>query len=220
MAESSSTDGEAVRDTPSNVLQAGLKGGAYSFVVSTSSVFVVKEICGAIVGVAKELGGANANAVEITKEVCGTAVTLAALYTGYNLLRPVIDGVVKKSLGGEREDQDVRDIRPGSLHVLLRCFTDERFLEVWEDYESGGITERLQKEFSEVGIEVEGLKVEIENMVEVQNTKAAINKRYINQYRVHEKVFISNINFETKKAVKRLSLYSFESLVTQRWFMF
>jgi hypothetical protein len=98
--------------------------------------------------------------------------------------------------------------------------TAERFLEVWEDYESGGITKRLQKEFSEVGIEVEGLKVEIENMEEVENTKAAINKRYRNQYRVHEKVFISNINFETKKAVKRLSLYSFESLVTQRWFMF
>jgi hypothetical protein len=112
MAESSSTDGEAVRDTPSNVLQAGLKGGAYSFVVSTSNVLVVKEICGAIIGVAKELGGANANAVEITKEVCGTAFKLAALYTGYKLLRPVIDEVVKKSLGGEREDQDVRDIRP------------------------------------------------------------------------------------------------------------
>jgi hypothetical protein len=32
--------------------------------------------------------------------------------------------------------------------------------------------ERLQEEFSQIGIKVEGLKVEIENMVE------AINKRY------------------------------------------
>jgi hypothetical protein len=195
MAESSSTDGEAVQGTTSNVLQAGLKGGAYSFVISTCSAVVVKDICGAAVGVTKELGGAavgvtkelggaNANAVEITKVVCGTTVTLALIYTGYNLLKPVIDAAVKKGFGGERDDQEVLEIRPGSLHVLLRCFTNERFLEVLTDYESGQITERLQEEFSQInGIEVEGLKVDIENMEEVEKTKAAINKRYRNQYR-------------------------------------
>jgi hypothetical protein len=172
MAESSS-----VLDTRSLVLKTALRGGVYFFVVSTSSVFVVKEVCGAIVGVTKELGGAHV--VEITKEVGGTVVKLAALYTGYKLLRPVIEGAVKKGFGGERDDQDVRDIRPGSLHVLLRCFTDERFLEVLADYESGRIKERLQKEFSDVGIEVEGLKVKIENMKEVEKTRAVIKKRYI-----------------------------------------
>jgi hypothetical protein len=40
----------------------------------------------------------------------------------------------------------LHDIKPGSLHVLLCCFTDERFLEVLADYESGRIKERLQKE--------------------------------------------------------------------------
>jgi hypothetical protein len=38
--------------------------------------------------------------------------------------------------------------------------------------------ERLQEEFSQIGIKVEGLKVEIENMVEVNETKEAISKRY------------------------------------------
>jgi hypothetical protein len=182
MAESSSKAGKAVPETH-DVLKTALRGGAFSFAVSTSSVLVVKEICGAVVGVTKELGGANANAVEITKEVCGATVTLALIYTGYQLLRPFIDGAVKKALGGERKDQKVEDIKPGSLHVLFRCFTDERFLEVLADFESGGIDERLQKEFSEVGIEVEGLKVKIENMEEVEKTKAAINKRYIEIYK-------------------------------------
>jgi hypothetical protein len=180
MAESSSTDGEAVQDTLSNVLQAGLKGGAYSFVISTSSVVVVKEICGAVVMMTKEVGGDNV--VQITKEMGSTVVKLAALYTGYKMVKLAIDGVVKKGFGGERKDQKVEKIRPGgSLHVLLRCFTDERFLEVWEDYDSERIKERFQKEFSDVGIEVEGLKVEIENMEEVEQTKVAIHERYRNQ---------------------------------------
>ena len=182
MAESSSTDEKAVQDTPSNALQAGLKGGAYSFIIRTSSVLVVKEICGAVVGVIKELGGANANAVEITKEVCGAAVKLGAIYAGYKLLRSVIEEVVKKGFGGDREDQDVEEITEGSLHVRLRCFTNERFLEVWVDYESGGIKERLQKEFSEVGIEVEGLKVEIANWEEVEETKADIHEKILRLY--------------------------------------
>jgi hypothetical protein len=47
--------------------------------------------------------------------------------------------------------------------------------------------ERLQEEFSQIGIKVEGLKVEIENMVEVNETKEAINNRY-------DRCFIKNIS--------------------------
>ncbi len=93
-------------------------------------------------------------------------------------MKPLIEGAVNKGLGGERDDQEVRGIRPGSLHVQLHCFTDERFLEVLAEYETGKMKERLQKEFSQVGIKVEGLKVEIENMEEVYEIKEAINKRY------------------------------------------
>ena len=107
------------------------------------------------------------------------AATLGALYRDYRLLRRIVDGVVRRCLGGERNDQEIGDIRPGSLHVLLRCLTEERFLEVLEDYESGRMKERLQKEFSQVGFKVEGLKVKIENMEEVNKTKETIvKKRY------------------------------------------
>ncbi len=116
--------------------------------------------------------------VEVVRELCKTAITLGALYTGYKLIKPLIDVAVKRALGGERDDQEVQGIEPGSLHVQLHCFTEERFLEVLADYESGRMKERLLEDFSLVGIRVEGLKVEIENMVEVNKTKEAINKRY------------------------------------------
>ena len=124
---------------------------------------------------------------DVARDACITAVSLGALYLGYKLVRPLIETAVKRGLGGERDDQEVRDIRPGSLHVLLHCFTDERFLEVLADYESGKMKERLQEEFSQIGIKVEGLKVEIENMVEANETKEAINKRY-------DRCFIKNIS--------------------------
>ena len=117
-------------------------------------------------------------ALEMVKEVCKTATKLSDLYVGYKLMRPVVEGAVKKALGGERNDQEVRDIKPGSLHVLLHCFTDERFLEVLTDYETGKMKECLQEEFSQVGINVKGLKVEIENLEEVNETRRAIKKRY------------------------------------------
>ena len=120
----------------------------------------------------------STDSVEVTKEVCRRAIKLSALYVGYKLLRPVIDAAVKKALGGERDDQEVKDIKPGSLHVVLHCFTDERFLAVLTDYLSGKMKERLQEEFSQVGIKVKGLKVEIQNMVEVNEIKEAICKRY------------------------------------------
>ncbi|XP_028392644.1 uncharacterized protein LOC114517184 [Dendronephthya gigantea] len=51
---------------------------------------------------------------------------------------------------------------------------EKRFLEILQDYESGGIKQRLENEFSQVKIKVEGLKVEIKNMEEVEKTRAAI----------------------------------------------
>ncbi len=97
------------------------------------------------------------------------AGTLGVLYGGYKLLRPIIDVAVERAVGGEQDDQEVRFEERFDTH----CLTDERYLEVLEDYESG----RLE-EFSQVRIKVEGLKVEIENMVEVNETKEAVNKRY------------------------------------------
>ena len=118
-------------------------------------------------------------AIEVLKVVGKGAAALGALYVGYELLKPVVNAAVKKALGGERDDQGDPDIGAGSLHVRLHCFTDERFLEVLADYESGRMKERLREEFSKAGIKVEGLKAEIENMAEVNETKEAINNRYM-----------------------------------------
>ncbi len=119
----------------------------------------------------------NVNVEEIRRVTgyfaIGATTTLAVLYD-HTVLRPFLVDVIHAVFD---HDQQI-DIRPGCLHVDLHCLTDERFLEVLEDYESGEIKERLQKEFTEVGIKVEGLKVAIDNMEEVNQIKAAINKRY------------------------------------------
>ena len=153
MAESFSEAGKAFRAGASIILPTG---GKVLINISTDNVEV---------------------AAEGIEKICKTVTTLGALYIGYKSLRFLIETAVKKALGGERDDEDVGDIGPGSLHVRLHCFTDKRFLEVLADYESGKMKERLQEEFSQVGIKVKGMRVEIENMVEVNRTKEAIKKR-------------------------------------------
>ena len=113
----------------------------------------------------------SSNSAESVKYVCITAVTLGAMYAGYKLISKKMDGAVSRGLGGERDDQEIRSIKPGSLHVLLHCFTDQRLLEVLEDFECGTMKERLEKEFLEIGIELEGFKVEIDNIEEVKKRK-------------------------------------------------
>ena len=142
-------------------------GGEYSFGIITDNLQAVELLSTAGVTVAA------LRAPDRT-----TAITLCALYFGYKLVKPLVDAAVKKALGGERDDQEVGDISRGSLLVKLHCFTNERFLEVLGYYESGQIKKRLEEEFSQIGIKVEGLKVKIENLAEVNATKEAINKRY------------------------------------------
>ena len=110
--------------------------------------------------------------VEVVDRLNTTAITLGALYVANQEVKNLIDLVIKKILG-----EDVT-ITPGSSHVKLHCSTDERFLDVLTDYESGKMKERLEEEFSQVGIMVKGLKVEIQNMAEVNEKKKAIYKRY------------------------------------------
>ena len=110
MAEAFSGTGKALR------AGASLFGGTFVINIGTDSVEVAQEVC---------------------KTVTKLGLGLGAMYFTYSLLRPLVDAAVKKGLNGECDDQEVCDIRPGSLHVVLHCFTDERFLEVLADYESG-----------------------------------------------------------------------------------
>ncbi|CAB4037364.1 Hypothetical predicted protein, partial [Paramuricea clavata] len=122
----------------------------------------------------------NVDNIEVAKplpgyDVVGIGIELGALL-GDRLLRDSVVDAVRAAFGGNTDDQEVGEIQPGSLDVLLHCFTDKRFREVLEDYQAGEIKERLQVELSQAGIKVEGLKVEIENMEEVEKIKAAINE--------------------------------------------
>ena len=134
------------------------RGGKFSFTISTDNINVAKELM--------KLAGYTVGVVSFGALLCSH-------YFG-----PLIIAAVKKVYGGERVDQDFGGIGPGSLRVLLHCFTDERFLEVLAEYESGGIKERFKKEFWQIGIKLEGLTVSIENIEEVNEIKKFINKRY------------------------------------------
>ena len=126
---------------------SGLQGGNISFIINTGNIEVTRKL--------REFVG--------DRTLC-IRVTALGLLLGYRLVRPLIENAVREAFGGNNDDQIIQII-PGSLHVLLHCFTNERFREVVKDYESAeGIKERLQKEFSQVGIEVVGLEVEIEKM--------------------------------------------------------
>lgn len=119
-------------------LHVSFTRGDMAFLISTDRTEVAKELCDSTV----KLGTLGA--------VCGiTAIsrigpipsfgTIGLLYI-YPRVKPIINDLLIKTFGGDkREGQEVRDIKPGSLHVLLRCFTEARFLEVLEDYESGKI---------------------------------------------------------------------------------
>ena len=149
--------GRAAQEVTQQTLRATLKyslGGDIEFTISTSGV-------------------------EVARDVSVTVVTLAALYTGYKLLKPLISDAVTTAFGGERDDQEIRNIRSGSLIVLLHCTTDERFLEIMKDYESGKLKERLKKEFLKINFHFKEMKVQILNQDEVNKTKDIIGQRCV-----------------------------------------
>ena len=75
-----------------------------------------------------------------------TAITLGALYTGYSLIRPLVQSAVEKAFGSGLNDEDIREPKTESL----------------ADYESETAHQRLEEEFAKVGLRVKGLKVKIE----------------------------------------------------------
>ena len=128
----------------------------------------------------------NASEVEVAQSVClgigiGIGIGVVAIGTlyAYSSFQPLINNVVRRAVGGERRDQGDPDIGRGSLIVRLRCFTDERFLELLEDYEYGRLKDRLEKEFYKIGFRIKDMNVKILNIEEVNKTKEAILARYV-----------------------------------------
>jgi hypothetical protein len=118
--------------------------------------------------------------VEVSREGVKHVTTLADLY--YGDAKPVMNSIktaVENGSSGKRDNVEVRNMRPKSFQIILKCFTNERFLVALEDCESGKLEKRLQEEFSKAGIKVNELKVEIENVEEVNKTRETIHKRYV-----------------------------------------
>ena len=101
---------------------------------------------------------------------------LRDIYRSEKSVTQLMNKVVLNVLGGVRYDQDVENINAEYLHVQVHCHTDERFLEVLADCESGNMASRLVEEFLQIGLNIKNLRVVIENMYEVKVKKARIRR--------------------------------------------
>lgn len=109
-------------------------------------------------------------------------VTLGQLLNAPNIIASsIVHDAIENGVGGKRNDQKVVKVKTDSILVSLHCYTDERFLEVLDDFESGRMKDCFLKEFSLIGVEVQGMRIEIMNMEEVNKTKEAIIRRYIHK---------------------------------------
>ena len=121
----------------------------------------------------------ESDSVEIIGGICINAngTKLREIYRSSKIVRQIIDGAVLKSLGGARDDQEIQNVNPEYLQVLVQCSTDERFVDILKDYDFGRMKNRLREEFSNIGFEVKGLVINIENIEEVNANKIKILKR-------------------------------------------
>ena len=121
----------------------------------------------------------TAKTVQVIKDLGVINTTLEELFNAWAIINPLVfKKAVKRGFGGERDDQEFKKFKTGSLLVPLHCFTDERFLEVLDDFISGRLKERLQEEFLRIGVETQGMEIEIKNVEEVNKISDAIQKRY------------------------------------------
>ena len=96
---------------------------------------------------------------------------LRDVYRCKKMVSQLLDGAVLKVLGGARDDQDVQNIKCEYFRVLVQCFTDERFVDLLADYDSGRMNNRLKQEFLKIGLEVPELQIVIENLEDTTYTK-------------------------------------------------
>ena len=150
---------------PESPLHVELTTGTFNFKIIAGTV----EVASDGIGVAPYVVAAG---------VAVTGLTFDAIYR-IPECRPIIRDVLITAFGCVIPyGQEIGQIMPGSPRFNLCYFTENRFLEILSDYESGKIKQRLKKEFLKVGIKTTGLEVKIENMEEVEETKAAIEQGY------------------------------------------
>ena len=129
--------GEAAKDitTPALGLRVAVNGGQFLVQIVTNNVQV-----------ARELGDA---AIKFGR----TAITLGALYTGYSLVRPLVQTAVETAI-------------EKGFGRLLNEGIGEPKTESLADHNSEIVQQRLEEELAKVGLRVEGLKLKIEDLDE------------------------------------------------------
>ena len=115
----------------------------------------------------------------ISRPAVLAGVAAAGLYVFYSndstreritsTLRNIFEGFV-----GRRIDPEILRIFEGSLRVILRCYSLQSFLQFLDDYETGRVKERLNEEFSKIGID--NVNLEIANEEEIKEKKKNLGR--------------------------------------------
>ena len=131
----------------------------------------------------------TATAIEVIDISVGELLTSAAAANG---LAKILDvpaykillaaAIFRTASAIKRNAGKIRDIVAGCLQCEVRCFTEDIFLEVLRDHETGKIKKRLEEEYLKAGYKMTELEVKIQNSEEVERTKTAIEKRYAGIY--------------------------------------
>ena len=105
------------------------------------------------------------------------AVSLHAHYTSNDSTKEEIMSILRNifegSIGG-KIDPEILNISKGSLRMILRCYSQQSFLQFLHDYETGRAKERLNKEFSKIGIG--NVILEIANAEEIKEKKKNLGR--------------------------------------------
>ncbi|XP_028396949.1 uncharacterized protein LOC114520815 [Dendronephthya gigantea] len=111
-------------------------------------------------------------------KVLDTVSLVEILYSCEQIKPSVFHEALEKGFG-DKTDQKFGVVKPTCLLVPLYCLSDERFLEVLDDFESGRLKQRLLEEFSQFRDEIKIMEIELMKMEEVNKTKDDIKRKYV-----------------------------------------
>ena len=116
----------------------------------------------------------------IIKSVLLAGVAAAGLYALYNSsdstkekITSILINTCERFVNG-RIVRQIISIVEGSLRVILRCYSQQSFLQFLDNYETGRVEERLNEEFSKIGIG--NVILEIANADEINEKKKNLGR--------------------------------------------
>ncbi|XP_028397129.1 ankyrin-3-like [Dendronephthya gigantea] len=110
-------------------------------------------------------------------KVLDTVSLVEILYSCEKIQPSVFHEALKRGFGVKTNDQKFGEIKPACLLVPLYCSSNEKFLEVLDDFESGRLKERLLEAFSQFRDEIKMMEIELMKMEEVNKMKDDIKRK-------------------------------------------